>query len=540
MIMRVAAAALATLAAAASPASAARESTVQDDHRLLDGTTAQRRSTLDEMGKLGADRVRLTVLWRRLAPSPDSRTRPSFDASDPAAYPSDAFAPYDAVVRDAAARGLGVNLDVSGPAPLWATRRPPRSDIAATYEPSAEEFGRFVTALGRRYSGDVANVPRVSYWSLWNEPNQSGWLTPQWRGRVERAPAIYRALAAAGWDALVATGHRRDTVLVGDTAPKGLASPGDQALPDAAGVRARALLRRPQASAPARRGRPARATAPSATRARSCARTRRCSPRAATRTTRTTCSRRRRSRPRDPDFVTIGSLDRLTRTLDRILRAYGVRRRLPLYLTEFGYQTPPDPFGVPFGLQATWLNQSEYIAARNPRVRTLGQFLLYDDGAAGGLDVPERAALARRLPQAVLGGVPAARLAPARARAPRWDADGLGAGARGAPVAGADRVPRGRRSMDHPGHGPAARDAGRGLGARAPAGLGRAARGGASGARAAALPHGAGARQPEVSREPRLARATSAWRSSGGPPNVLRRMSSNANAASVVRSDRRV
>src|SRR4051812_19241666 len=83
-------------------------------------------------------------------------------------------------------------------------------------------------------------------------------------------------------------------------------------------------------------------------------------------------------------FVTIGSLDRLTRTLDRIFRAYGVQRKLPLYLTEFGYQTPPDPFGVGFAVQAAWLNQSEYIAARNPRVRTLGQFLVYDDGPPAG------------------------------------------------------------------------------------------------------------------------------------------------------------
>jgi hypothetical protein len=240
-----------------------------------------------------------------------------------------------------------------------------------------------VTALGRHYSGDVANVPRVSYWSLWNEPNQSGWLTPQWRGRVERAPAIYRALADAGWDALVATGHRRDTVLVGDTAPKGLASPGiKRFLTPLAFVRALYCvdrrLHRLRSAAARSRGCPVGG------------------PRAFVRANPALFSATGYahhpynlleppgSRPRDHDFVTIGSLDRLTRTLDRILRAYGVRRRLPLFLTEFGYQTPPDPFGVPFGLQATWLNQSEYIAARNPRVRTLGQFLLYDDGPPEG------------------------------------------------------------------------------------------------------------------------------------------------------------
>jgi len=78
VIWRAAVAAAAALALLAGPASAAvRESTIQDDARLLDGSSAQRRATLDEMKALGADRVRVTVLWRRLAPAPDSRDRKS-------------------------------------------------------------------------------------------------------------------------------------------------------------------------------------------------------------------------------------------------------------------------------------------------------------------------------------------------------------------------------------------------------------------------------------------------------------------------------
>jgi hypothetical protein len=384
VISRAAVVAAVALALLAGPASAAvRESTIQDDARLLDGSAAQRRATLDEMKALGADRVRVTVLWRRLAPAPDSRTRPRFDASDPSAYPAGAFDDYDAVARDAAARGLGVNFDITGPAPLWATRRPPRSDVAATYEPSAEEYGHLVTALGKRYSGDVAGVPRVAYWSLWNEPNQSGWLTPQWRGRFERAPAIYRALAGAGWSALADTGHRRDTVLIGDTAPKGLRSRGiKRFLTPLAFVRALYCvdrsLHRLRGAAASGRGCPVGG------------------PQAFVKANPALFAptgfahhpynllEAPASRPRDQDFVTIGSLDRLTRTLDRIYAAYGVKRKLPLYLTEFGYQTLPDPFGVGFAVQAAWLNQSEYIAARNARVHTLGQFLLYDDAEPVG------------------------------------------------------------------------------------------------------------------------------------------------------------
>ena len=39
---------------------------------------------------------------------------------------------------------------------------------------------------------------------------------------------------------------------------------------------------------------------------------------------------------------------------------------VPLYLTEFGYQThPPDPLGVSPAQQARYLNQAEYLAYRN-------------------------------------------------------------------------------------------------------------------------------------------------------------------------------
>ena len=81
--------------------------------------------------------------------------------------------------------------------------------------------------------------------------------------------------------------------------------------------------------------------------------------------------------------MTIANLGRLTTALDRIFRSYGSARRMPLYLTEYGYQTnPPDPLGVSFARQAAYLNESEYIAWKNPRVKTLSQFLLVDDDPA--------------------------------------------------------------------------------------------------------------------------------------------------------------
>jgi hypothetical protein len=50
-------------------------------------------------------------------------------------------------------------------------------------------------------------------------------MTPQWNTvkgkKVEASPAIYRAMVNAAWKGLVATGHRHDTVMIGETAAYG-------------------------------------------------------------------------------------------------------------------------------------------------------------------------------------------------------------------------------------------------------------------------------------------------------------------------------
>jgi hypothetical protein len=82
----------------------------------------------------------------------------------------------------------------------------------------------------------------------------------------------------------------------------------------------------------------------------------------------------------DLNFAPLADLGRLERTLDRSARAWGMRRRLPVYLTEYGYQTkPPDPYqNVSPAQQAAYLNQADYMAWRDPRVRSVAQFLLFD------------------------------------------------------------------------------------------------------------------------------------------------------------------
>ena len=373
-----------------APASAASdlESTFQDDNELLYVAPEALRANLDTLRSLGADRLRVTVLWKEIAPNGGSYSRPpGFDASDPGGYPAASFERYDRLLLEARARGLAVNFNVTGPSPLWANQRAPRPEVVDTFEPSPEEFGAFVTALGRRYNGDFVRsdgirVPRVDYWSIWNEPNHSGWLTPQWsadaRTAAPRAAALYRSLLAAAWNALHATGHGGDTIIVGETAPKGDKSRGIKRYMEALTF-IRSLY---CVDARGRRLRGARAAAIGcpATGAEFVAANPALFQASGYAHHPYELILSPSVRPLRPLWVTIANLGRLTSSLDRIFRRYRVRRRLPIYLTEYGYQTtPPDTIGVSLKHQAAYLNQSEYIAWRNPRVRTLSQFLLVDD-----------------------------------------------------------------------------------------------------------------------------------------------------------------
>lgn len=191
-----------------------------DQYTLYQPSTAAVRRTLGTLKALGVDTVRVQMLWANIAPDPTSATAPAgFDASDPAAYPASGWAPYDRLARLARAAGLGVNFDLTAPGPLWAMRRPAAyKPAAAQFAPSVADWQKFVTAVGRRYNGGYTPpggaggpLPRVSDWSIWNEPNQPGWLAPQHErvaGQIVPAsPRLYRDDANAAFRALRATGH---------------------------------------------------------------------------------------------------------------------------------------------------------------------------------------------------------------------------------------------------------------------------------------------------------------------------------------------
>jgi hypothetical protein len=368
------------------------ESMFQDDRELIYSSTPTVAHTLDVLRSLGVDRLRLTILWAAIAPAALSATRPAgFDAADPAAYPPSAWAPYDRVLELAGARGIGVDFDVTAPGPRWAMAPgAPLATEANHYEPSAAAFGQFVVALGRRYSGRYVPpgahraLPRVGYWSIWNEPNQPGWLAPQTvtsGGTSSIAAArLYRGYVDAGFAALASSGHRADTILIGELAPEGDERPG-ASRPVAPLPFLRALYCVDAAYWPLR-GAPARLSGCPADGSRAAFVSAHPGLFDATGFAHHPYSffLPPASSMSDANFAPLADLSRLEQALDQIFVTYAVPRQLPIYLTEYGYETnPPNPYrGVSPATQAAYLDEAEYLAWRDPRVRTLSQFLLRD------------------------------------------------------------------------------------------------------------------------------------------------------------------
>lgn len=323
-------------------ASAGQWTSFEAPGELLDD--GQRDSTLDEIRDLGVTRVRVLVYWRRFAPAPDSRRRPNFDATDPAAYPAETWGPLDRLFAATSRRGISVQLTPTGPVPRWASQRQ-RDNYT---EPSTREFQAWMTALGRRYGA------RTALWSIWNEPNHPEFLRPQYSGGRPASPAIYRGLYLAALRGLRASGNGRDLVLFGETAPRGQ-SKSVNPIPFLKGALCLDRSYRP---------------------------TRRCAPLRMDGYAHHayTTSAGPRFRPPNTDEVTIGVIDRLATALDRAARARAVRPRVDLYLTEFGIQSYPDKIsGVPLARQAEYLAIAERMAYANPRVRSFSQYLMRDD-----------------------------------------------------------------------------------------------------------------------------------------------------------------
>ncbi len=389
---------------AAAQASDQQASIMMDDDQLLYRDNVTQTRTLVTMQSMGVDAVRATVLWRNVAEGADPTNaeikrlkgkkardkaraqRKRFRSNNPRTYPTRNWDRYDNLVKEAAKLGMRVYFTITGPGPHYAHQRAPKSQRrnAGTYRPKPSQFRKFAEAVGKRYSGTYRDenairkpLPRVSLWSLWNEPNQAGWLSPQWekvKGKnVPVAPVLYRELHQAGVAGLEKSGHGRDAILLGELAPMGSTSTGPRN-----GLRPVPFLREMLCLAP--NGTPY--TGDDAAR-------RNCDDFVKNPTLKATAFAHHpypkkaapTIAPKSPDEITMGNIGSLGPLLDALAIQSGgkIAGGLPIFLTEFGYETKPDPRnGISFDRQAEFSQLAEFMAYQDPRVGATTQFLLRD------------------------------------------------------------------------------------------------------------------------------------------------------------------
>ena len=432
---------LVLLSAGPAAASEEQESILQDDPLFVyprsDGELEQGFKTLRE---LGVDRLRVSVFWNLVAPRPRGKRKPSFGPKGsawPDSYPDGVWDRYDRIALLGAEYDIELLFTIVGPAPNWAAQR--HGGPYSVYKPDVDEFRRFATAVGRRYSGtwtiegqaaaqsqsqpappatppgvggtllpgqpqqpqqpqqqpqqqsttQPITVPRVDHWSLWNEGNYPTWLSPQSRrtrlpgyrgGYLPYSPHLYRQLADAAFDGLAATGHRSDVILIGETAPRGGEVGVNKTIAPLPFLRELYCVddryRRFRGIEAQARGCPV------------------------------TAAQRRRFRAQNPalfetsgwahhpysldqpptwshpskNSVPLGSIGRIIRAYDRARLSWNDFGQGDIWITEYGYQTEPDPYvGIPMFRQALWTTWAEFIAYGNPRIASMAQFLLHDD-----------------------------------------------------------------------------------------------------------------------------------------------------------------
>jgi hypothetical protein len=337
----------------AEPSARAPWSIIEDHTPLIRSGERRRELTLREMGDIGADTLRVAVKWSEVAPNADSDRRPAFDATDPARYPG--FAPYDDLVRRATDKGFRLVLDLGPDAPRWATADgAPLGPESANREPDPREFARFAAAVGKRYSGDFKGLPKVEWFSLWNEPNHHFFLKPN-----DDAPRIYREMVTAALPPLRDAAGEDAKVLVGETAP--IRRPGSVLGPRDFLQRFLCLDKdfRPTPDEPGCQdfgaldvdGYAHHPYGPTS------------------------------KAPKHADIISLLVIRRLGEYLDRGAEAGRLPPNLPIYSTEFGLQSnPPDPTArITLEEEAAFINEKEEQSYRYPRLRSYAQYLLYDD-----------------------------------------------------------------------------------------------------------------------------------------------------------------
>ena len=366
-------AALVLSATLAPPASAARGITwsIADD-AVLSGAHGDPEPIVARWRDAGVANVRLFAQWSHIAPGHDATRPPA--GFDPRAADAYDLRELDRRIDLVRRHGMTVTLVLTGPGPVWGSLEPGRRN--GRWRPSPTLFGAFARQVARHTAG------RVQDWIVWNESNTATWLQPQFscaRGRCRPvAPHAYRELVRVTRAAIRAA-DPTGRIAIGATSPKGDPVPRrvTATTPPLVFLRELACVDdryRRRSTGDCRGFRPARGNA------------------LAYHPHSNAFSPAYRS-PR-PGDARIGDLGRLTAVVDRLTAAGRLRvdgaRRMPLWLTEYAYETdPPERSrGVSPARQALWSQWGWWIAWNHPRVQKLAQYEWLDEGDPDVVDPP--------------------------------------------------------------------------------------------------------------------------------------------------------
>jgi hypothetical protein len=283
--------------------------------------------------------VRTTVYWSRIAEKRPANATSPFDS----VY---RFDDLDEFVRNAGLHGMEVMLTIWG-TPAWAN-----GGKGQNYAPTrSTDLQNFARAVASRYSGRLPGYPFVRYYTIWNESNLGQFLSPQYdKAGKAIAPAIYARIYRAAYTG-IKLGNPRALVGIGETSARGrdhvLGKAGTQET-ESPGKFAELLSKqRPVLRFDAWSHHPY-PTSP---------------------------NQRPTQLVRWPN-VTLTQLPKFEASLD----AWFNRKEIPVWITEYGYETKPgEPHGVTRAQQAAYARQAINIAANDPRVSMFIWFILRDD-----------------------------------------------------------------------------------------------------------------------------------------------------------------
>jgi hypothetical protein len=337
------------------------ELAIQDDALFVQGNKRWKGDkAFDYARALGVTRIRVNLLWAF------TMSKPQYNARRKPAAITYEFSHIDQLIDRAAANGIRIHLSLTGPAPRWANAKRAATK-QAWFKPDAGDFGQWAGVVAEHFKG------RVDRYSIWNEPNWKTWLGP-----LDAAPRIYRAMYSRAYKAIKGADSRAQ-VLIGETSPYG--RPGLSTSPLAflrkvacVNSNYRRVGRCPQLKADGYAHHP--------------------------------YDFRHAPGFEYPgeDNVTIGTLSRLTRALDRLRRSGALRftrgGRMPLYLTEYGYFASGHR-ALPPRTRSRYLKQAYSIALRNRRVKSQMQYLLLTlpRGSGSTFNTGLVTASGKRLPQ---------------------------------------------------------------------------------------------------------------------------------------------